>query len=162
MRAQVVRVARKHRVGMTWCQSSFQVQIWNELWHHDTSMQLECSRFFEQFDNSCLGTNLPGPCLHAEGGNSPPCGLYLLQKQTSMHVHWSNGNVWGHIRGCLALRICADRIIITVESGADLVRICTTKFYSGRGAEWLILCMVKSYCMPGWNMRAVAQYHCTC
>jgi len=37
-------------------------------------MQLECSHFLEQFENSCLGTNLPGSCLHAEGGNSPPCG----------------------------------------------------------------------------------------
>ena len=32
-----MRVARKHRVGS---------RIWNE--------QLECSPFFEQFDNSCL------------------------------------------------------------------------------------------------------------
>jgi hypothetical protein len=67
MRAQVVRVARntelERELGMSF------------------DMQLECSQFFEQFDNSCLlGANLPGSCLHAEGGNSPPCGQYLLQK----------------------------------------------------------------------------------
>ena len=50
-------------------------------------MQLECSQFFEQFDISCLGTNLPGSCLHAEGGNSPPCGQYAsFAKVTFMHV----------------------------------------------------------------------------
>ena len=66
MRAQVVRVARntelERELGMSF------------------DMQLECSQSFEQFDNSCLGINLPGSCLHAEGGNSPPCGQYLLQK----------------------------------------------------------------------------------
>jgi hypothetical protein len=31
--------------------------------------------------------------------------------------------VWGHIRGCLALRICAVRTTIIIERGANLVRI---------------------------------------
>jgi hypothetical protein len=51
--------------------------------------------------------------------------------------------VWGHIRGCLALRNCADRMIIIIERGADLVRICKIKYFF-RGPECLTLCTVST------------------
>ena len=94
------------------------------------NMQLECSQFFEQFDSSCLGTNLPCSYLHAEGGNSPTLWSISFAK---VNFHACNeamvrsGATSGVV--CLALRICADSIIIIIERGADLVRNCKTGFF---------------------------------
>jgi hypothetical protein len=70
MRAQVVRVARKHRVGM------------NE---RELDMQLECSQFFEQFDNSCLvvPTCQAHVCI---GRQQPTLWSISFAKVAFMHV----------------------------------------------------------------------------
>ena len=66
--AQVVRVARKHRVGTI---------TWNE--------QLECSQLFEQFDNSCLvvPTCQAHVCI---GRQQPTLWSISFAKVAFMHV----------------------------------------------------------------------------
>ena len=65
-----MRVARKHRVGM------------NE---RELDMQLECSQFFEQFDNSCLvvPTCQAHVCI---GRQQPTLWSISFAKVAFMHV----------------------------------------------------------------------------
>jgi hypothetical protein len=51
--------------------------------------QLECCQFLSSLTALAwvVSTCQAGSCLHAEGGNSPPCGQYAsFAKVTFMHV----------------------------------------------------------------------------
>ena len=74
-------------------------------------------QFFEQFDNFCLGsTNCQAHvCMQRVATANPVVNTFCKSELLC--------------RGCLALRICADKIIIIIiERGADWVRNFKTRY----------------------------------